>query len=90
MTLDHRLSRSLVLRRDVSTPEGPWSPELKQGALDVYTCAGLAAGSYDLYLWIQEGQGAPRPYELGGVELLDGQRQRLELDLDQGELEQEP
>ena len=70
--------------------EGPWSPQLEQGALDVYSCGRLPAGAYDLYLWIQEGQGAPRPYELRDLGLSEGEYERVELDLAQVELEQEP
>jgi hypothetical protein len=89
MTMEHRIARSLVVRREVAMPEGPWTPELQQGALDVYSCPRLAAGAYDVYLWIQEGQGEPRAYELMDLELGEGEYQRLELDLDQAELEQE-
>ena len=89
MTFDHRLVRSLVVQRDARLPEGPWSPELEQRALDVYACAGLAPGSYDVYLWIARGQGAPRPYQLGEIELSAGVEERVELDLEEAELDSE-
>lgn len=77
MTLDHELIRSTLLLRDRSLRAGPWTPELKPGALDVYSAEDLAPGIYDLFFWIKQGREAPRPHQVRGIELAPGERKRV-------------
>ena len=81
-TQAHRLVRSqLAPRGETAPPRGPWTPRLEAWGVDRWGAEQLVAGSYDVYVWVPDDEGDPRPYSEREVELVAGGVTRLQFDV---------
>jgi len=79
---EHRLLRGLITPRwPDRTPQGPWTPGFAERGFDRYVAGGVRPGSYDVYVWIVDPTGEPRPYSRPALAVEPGGVARWSIDL---------